>query len=391
MLLLLVTLVALGGCREEPSSDGGVIEGRAELVWSLDEGEPPDEPWFTTFYSVVVARDRIYASDGQRTTVLELNEDGGFVRTIGREGEGPGELRFASYVIAPPSGDLYVSRGPMWVFQKFTPDGEALERIDYREKVRGTGWILSSPFAIDDGQFVFSVSSPRNATEAEQLASPPLVIIRGDQWLPLGRRSIPEGADKVRRSLVKIVGQTLVSEFTRGRASVGSRSGEVVFVRNADPYTVFRFVEGQPEESFVYHVVERRGWVQRLDTPAEQFMSQYDDRRFVGDHTISSSDRQAPVRGFTFKHTVRGLARIGQRLILHVEVLSDSYADHRTEAAIDKKLFVVNLDNELLEMVVPLGIADNAVLRGALDNGNLIFATENGDPRVYAYRIGAEN
>ncbi len=398
VLLSLVTLAAFGGCREEPSSGETVVEGRAELVWSLSEGEPPVEPWFARIIDVEVRDDRVYVADWQRITVIVLDAAGNFVRTIGQEGEGPGEFRRIQGLALPPQGDLYVESVPLPILNRFTLDGEFVERLDHGQVTRAfepddvpEGWRVANPLiATDNSTFVWYVSPVRNAPAERQLETPPLLSISGDGAQFLGHRKVPDGSDGVREALIESPDQNLVSYFTSGEVIRGGMAGEVLFVRRADPYTVFRFGAERPEESFGYLDPERASWVQRLNTPFGESGSR--SGRYRGDHIILQPERPPAVNhAFTFTHSLRGLARWEDKLMMYVEILQEGFPEQRAEEMVDKKLYVVDLDTERLEMVVSVDIPEFVWLEGALGNGDLVFATRRSDPSLYVVRIGAES
>ncbi len=137
-------LLSLGGCADAPtiavsrSDSAGVTmvtsDGADRLLeWRFDErlrlGGDEDGP--ASFYSLsrsLVATDaagRIYVLDGEAHRVVVFDSTGRHLRTMGREGGGPGELEF-------PSG-LAVNDGVVgvWDYDKsgvvrYAPDGTSL-------------------------------------------------------------------------------------------------------------------------------------------------------------------------------------------------------------------------------------------------------------------------
>jgi hypothetical protein len=83
--------------------------------------------------------DRIYIADAQDCAVKVFSKDGGFLRSVGRKGRGPGELSF-------PSG-VFVIGGRLYVATPFAPD-----------KV----WALT-------GETLLVTSSPTGRTAAEKM------------------------------------------------------------------------------------------------------------------------------------------------------------------------------------------------------------------------------
>lgn len=402
LVLLAVALVSgLTACSATPAPSEAVVEGRAELVWHLGEGGPPEEPWFARARDVAVAANKIYVADWQRVTVVVLDADGDFLNTIGQEGQGPGEFRRPQFLAPTQSGDLYVAAVPVWMVDRFTSNGEFIERSDHLELIgEGVGRLpeglrIRQPLIVTgDSRFVWSMSVSRQALAEQQLATPPLLQINGDQWEFLGTRTLPDGSDEVRRALIESPDQSFISNFTRGEPVEGLIPGEVLFVRRSDPYTVFRFTGGQEDRSFVYTEAERAPWVQRLNYPPgeSEALRQSGNGRQIGDHIILQPERPPAVNHtFTFTHTLRGVARLGTKLFTYVEVLKEGFADQPTDDMVEKKLYVIDLDTERLEMVVPIDIPGLVSLEGALDNGNLVFAALLADPGIYVYRIVTED
>src|SRR5690606_19272005 len=92
---------------------GGVWPEDVAVVPEVTIGqfEGPDEYIFGQIQSLTVAQDgSIYLYDGQAKALRQYAPDGAYVRTIGREGGGPGEYR-------RPDGGLAI-----------TPDGRLLQR-----------------------------------------------------------------------------------------------------------------------------------------------------------------------------------------------------------------------------------------------------------------------
>lgn len=81
--------------------------------WWLDEGasteigavEGPDEVVFGRISGVLVDPEgRIHVADPQAREVRVFSPDGGFLRRVGRDGEGPGEFRHLSGLALAPDG-----------------------------------------------------------------------------------------------------------------------------------------------------------------------------------------------------------------------------------------------------------------------------------------------
>jgi hypothetical protein len=94
-----------------------------ELVEDLSIGREKDEAYFFPQSASVKVDDqgRFYVCDIGNRRVQVYDKDGGFIRTLGRQGQGPGEYAFPSNVLLDGSGDIYVDSGRSLVV--FGPDG----------------------------------------------------------------------------------------------------------------------------------------------------------------------------------------------------------------------------------------------------------------------------
>jgi hypothetical protein len=80
-----------------------------EELWRLGGFSDADQELFGVINDVLVdARDNVYLLDLQLSEVRVFNIDGEYVRTIGREGEGPGEFRYPTSMLFLPDGKLGV-------------------------------------------------------------------------------------------------------------------------------------------------------------------------------------------------------------------------------------------------------------------------------------------
>lgn len=76
---------------------------------SIGELEGPDEYLFGTVGSIAVSDDRtVYVLDAQAQEIRVFDSTGTYVETLGRSGEGPGELRRAEAIALLPDGRLVV-------------------------------------------------------------------------------------------------------------------------------------------------------------------------------------------------------------------------------------------------------------------------------------------
>lgn len=83
----------------------------------------------------------LLVSDRGNRRVQMFDKNGAFVRTIGRQGQGPGEYMSAGNVHIGEDGDIWVEGGPQWVV--FSKDGLFLKNVfmskPMRQKMLGPG------------------------------------------------------------------------------------------------------------------------------------------------------------------------------------------------------------------------------------------------------------
>lgn len=90
----------------------GVIEGDEKYI-------------FGSLRNVFPAADgRIWAMDSQAPELRLYDQDGTFIRAVGRSGEGPGEFGFNPCAFPGPEGEIWVEAGRRW--QWFDAQGELL-------------------------------------------------------------------------------------------------------------------------------------------------------------------------------------------------------------------------------------------------------------------------
>ncbi|HET6347821.1 MAG TPA: 6-bladed beta-propeller [Candidatus Krumholzibacteria bacterium] len=152
-------------------------------VWSAG-GDDDEDTLFGVISDVDVDdKGNVYALDQQLSQVNVFAPDGHLLRTIGREGEGPGEFRRANVMFLMPNGNVAVLQQMPGKLVVFTPDGKPVDfqgpkgadggMIAYMDGGRaGDGLVLSlREFAQKPGAFsnqkslvVFDASGKPRAT-----------------------------------------------------------------------------------------------------------------------------------------------------------------------------------------------------------------------------------
>lgn len=88
-------------------------------------GDDDDDVLFGVISAVDIdERGNVYALDMQLSQVHVFDRDGNLLRTIGREGEGPGEFRRASQMFLTPEGNVAVLQQMPGKLVVLTPDGK---------------------------------------------------------------------------------------------------------------------------------------------------------------------------------------------------------------------------------------------------------------------------
>jgi hypothetical protein len=88
-------------------------------------GGDDEEVIFGVIADVAIdAQGNLYALDSQLSTISVFDPDGNFLRTIGREGEGPGEFRRASQLFVTPENKIAVAQMMPGKIVLLAPDGK---------------------------------------------------------------------------------------------------------------------------------------------------------------------------------------------------------------------------------------------------------------------------
>ena len=105
-------------------------------LWRV--GGDDDEVLFGVITDIVADRDgNFYLLDSQLTEIQVYAPDGEYLRTIGREGEGPGEFRNAFNLMLLPNGDIGVLQAFPSKFIGLTRDGKPADAFSLPESDEG--------------------------------------------------------------------------------------------------------------------------------------------------------------------------------------------------------------------------------------------------------------
>ncbi len=139
MMLLVVPALSAQESVELPGRDR-VIAPEPEQIFSI--GSITGEEWETFGEVDRVAFDgegNLYVLDRQNFRVVVVDPEGNFVREVGTEGDGPGELRFPMGLVVAPDGGIAVMDMGHQAFVVFDSDGAFVvnARNDFQSGVMG--------------------------------------------------------------------------------------------------------------------------------------------------------------------------------------------------------------------------------------------------------------
>jgi len=140
---------------------------RFELAFTLGGKETDEESFYelSGAYVGVDGTGNIYVLDTSGKRVMVFDADGGFLRSMGSEGGGPGEVRFPFALGVSPSGVASVFDISKRGMVRFDSDGATIEEI------RVTFPYGGGPIVDRDGTLVFPVQEldPESATFTDRL------------------------------------------------------------------------------------------------------------------------------------------------------------------------------------------------------------------------------
>lgn len=122
-------------------ANGAMVLPLAEL-WRLGGESDADEEFFGVISDIAVAANGdVHLLDAQLHEVRVFDAEGGYLRTFGREGEGPGEFRRPRNLVLLADGTVGVVQPRPAAVVRFTPEGEPAGQLS-----------MPSP---EDGGFMF--------------------------------------------------------------------------------------------------------------------------------------------------------------------------------------------------------------------------------------------
>lgn len=242
----------------------GVVDVKPGLLWQ--RGDDTDEIFFGVVPRVVCdeTSGELFVLDSQLHEIQVFDREGEWLRSIGREGEGPGEFRNPGDMYRAPDGQI----GVMQIFPgrivQLTPQGEPGTAFDPRQTEGFQVFYLSQ--GADDRIVISGALFGRDAeggTQTEYLKS----------FAPDGTELASYHTETVK---MQFGGMTFreprFNSFTRRWAVAAD--GRVAVAPSFDDYTIH--VHG-PDGTLV-RVIERPGFspVERTDAEKARFQTLYD-------------------------------------------------------------------------------------------------------------------
>ncbi len=135
-------------------------------VWRLGGESEADEEFFGVIGDIIIDdANTVYILDSQLSEVRIFDESGSYLRTMGREGEGPGEFRRPSDLVFLPNGSLGVLQPWPSKLIVFNEDGSPGDDFPF-EPTGGEGWagITAVKSAGDNLALVYRFSEPGDAS-----------------------------------------------------------------------------------------------------------------------------------------------------------------------------------------------------------------------------------
>jgi hypothetical protein len=142
------------------------IPTRFKLVedFKIGDSEAEEEMIAQVTSFVVDDKGSIYALDWKSNNVKVFDNNGTFVRTIGKQGQGPGEINFPSGILITEDKELLVEDAGNRRLAYFTLEGEFLRNVSVADKTSLTNLVMDSKgnflarqFILEEGDLFFEI------------------------------------------------------------------------------------------------------------------------------------------------------------------------------------------------------------------------------------------
>ena len=121
---------------------GALVKMTLKEEFSIGGGEKEEEVFSENIFITVDDKENIYVADMKLHNIKVFDNSGAYLRTFGKQGQGPGELNMPSGIRVTSNGDLMVEEVLNRRLSFFTPEGEFLQSTSTANKTSLTGLIL---------------------------------------------------------------------------------------------------------------------------------------------------------------------------------------------------------------------------------------------------------
>jgi hypothetical protein len=150
---------------EKPKTTKGIpTQLVLEEDFKIGDSEMEEEMIAQVTFFVVDDKETIYALDWKANNIKVFDNNGKFVRTIGKQGQGPGEINFPSGLLITPENELLVEDAGNRRLAYFTLEGEFLRNVSVADKTSLTNLVtdskgnyLARQFIIEEGDMSFEI------------------------------------------------------------------------------------------------------------------------------------------------------------------------------------------------------------------------------------------
>jgi len=150
---------------ERPKAPKGIpTQLILEEDFKIGDSEVEEEMIAQVTFFVVDENESIYALDWKSNNIKMFDKNGKFVRTIAKQGQGPGEINFPSGLLITPDNELLVEDAGNRRLAYFTLEGEFLRNVSVADKTSLTNLVMDNEgnylgrqFIVEEGKMSFEI------------------------------------------------------------------------------------------------------------------------------------------------------------------------------------------------------------------------------------------
>ncbi len=377
-LLLGLTAIVMLTCSCTSGERQTITESHLSVVWTQAPEIPDHEPWFGGSLSIDVHGEQIFVGDFIRKEILLLDENGNFIRLIGKQGNGPTEFTLPVFVSVASDEILYVDPARLRVLQRYSPDGDYLDQIAIEPRsVFSTSWLL----AIADSVVAFKTSPGMNNPSSEVIAQVPLISVWDHGvWIHAGSHTAPlsEAFRRLASQYLELTQRTQEWMFRRGDIAKGISNNQLVFISVANPYEVHILYRTGNHTYWTYlEPTIPPGAVRHTDIPQDSY-GEYRSKVPV-DFYVDNSSSTSTQNYVTFSQAQRGFCIWNGNLYIYIEHLQ---ADNSLYGEVLK----VSLESKRLVNRFTIDQQTHKQFNGITASGLFIFSFNDPVPGIMAMK-----